>query len=214
MLQLAEKRMVRMLKDELGMSVLGIRIVSRSESIIHTGVNGNHIRIPCLYLLMAEDEYNKSLDTPDSRRTEILKDEIRKKIIPVWLKVIRETGLSPENYYDNSMQIGAINVDRRYYTEFARSQKEQIREYLNRHLHQEPWQIYASSQPGVNIVYKTEDYISLQIEEWQDELTEGIRKLAEEYVRRKYGYVPCVLSVRFYHPRMVGYNGYGMARED
>ena len=116
MIQQAEKRMVQMLKSELGIEIIGIRIVSRNESIISISRDESHIRIPCLYLLMAEDEYNKILDTPDSRRTEILNDEIRNKVIMVWLKVIRETGLSPENYYDNAMQIGTTNVDRRYYT--------------------------------------------------------------------------------------------------
>ena len=101
MIQQAEKRMVQMLKSELGIEIIGIRIVSRNESIISISRDESHIRIPCLYLLMAEDEYNKILDTPDSRRTEILNDEIRNKVIMVWLKVIRETGLSPENYYDN-----------------------------------------------------------------------------------------------------------------
>ena len=128
MIQQAEKRMVQMLKSELGIEIIGIRIVSRNESIISISRDKSHIRIPCLYLLMAEDEYNKILDTPDSRRTEILNDEIRNKVIMVWLKVIRETGLSPENYYDNAMQIGTTNVDRRYYTEFARTQKAQIRD--------------------------------------------------------------------------------------
>lgn len=214
MIQQAEKRMVQMLKSELGIEIIGIRIVSRNESIISISRDESHIRIPCLYLLMAEDEYNKILDTPDSRRTEILNDEIRNKVIMVWLKVIRETGLSPENYYDNAMQIGTTNVDRRYYTEFARTQKAQIRDYLVKKLHTGPRDVYASSLPGVSIVYETDDYIRLKIDECQDELTEGIRKMAEEYVRKKYGYVPCVLSVWFYHPGMAGYNGYGLARED
>jgi len=98
---------------------------------------------------------------------------------------------------------------------FAREQKTQIGRYLYKTLRREPWMIYASSSPGVNIIYETEDYKELKIEERREKLSEDICRMAAEYVKEQYGEdIPCLLSVRFYHPEQKGFNGYGLSRED
>lgn len=203
MIQLAEKRMKEILQEQ-GISILGIRVIPRNESKICVRKNGRLVDIPCLYLLTGEAEYN------------LFQQEAYKNIaVSAWQKAVRESGLASDEYYDSDMHIGASNMHRKYLEEFARGRKRQIREYLYKTLHGEPWRIYASSTPGVYIVYETEDYKKLEIESCGEKLAEDIRKMAGEYVKQQYGAeIPCWLSVEFLHPEMEGYNGYGLSRED
>ena len=203
MIQLAEKRMKEILREQ-GLSILGIRVVPRNESDIVVKREGTYVSIPLLYLMTGEDEYNRFRQEGYSNIT-----------LPAWREAVRETGLPFDDYYDNEMHIGADNVHREYYEMFAREQKTQIGRYLYKTLRREPWMIYASSSPGVNIIYETEDYKELKIEERREKLSEDICRMAAEYVKEQYGEdIPCLLSVRFYHPEQKGFNGYGLSRED
>lgn len=215
MIPSAENEMIRLLQEAQGITILGIEVTPRSESIIHVSRDGGHMKIPCLSLLLGEDDYSRLQSAGAIAFNGVLQANFRTAVLSAWQQTVRETKLPAAEYYDDDMQLTALNLHRQYYEAFARSRKEQVRQYLINALGKAPRNIYASSLPALNIVYETADYGALGIENRKSKLEEDICALAAEYVRNQYGPdIPCPFSVKIWHPGMEGYNGYGMARED
>lgn len=139
-----------------------------------------------------------------------------KKILPLWREYLVAKGADLEACYDTKMYIGASYFDKHCYADFAYGQKDKVQDYLRNTLGTQPRNVYASSKPGVNIVYETEDYerMNLGDADKSDKVRNAITDMARTYVEDKFGPIEFHFDVAIWHPKMQGYNGYGLARED
>lgn len=159
------------------------------------------------------DSYGQIMGEPE--RMGLCNEKYASEIKGIWRLICEKHGMDLDEFYDANMYIGAERFETLCFVSFAYEQKELVRKYLIQNLNKEPRDIYASSMPGINIVYETKDYKLLSIEREQTKLADGIKRLAMDYVR---GITPivtdCNLHISFFHPAMANYNGYGLARQD
>lgn len=94
----------------------------------------------------------------------------------IWRLLCEKHGMDLDEFFDANMYIGAERFETLCFVSFAYEQKELVRKYLVQNLNKEPRDIYASSMPGINIVYETKDYKFLSIEREQTKLADGIER--------------------------------------
>lgn len=198
------------IKKKLNINVALTVITLRSDSYF---VVGKSQKVPYLKLYTLKDSYEKIIGNPE--RMGLCSEEQKLKIMEIWYSICLKYNLNLDEYYDSKMYVGAERFETMCFSAFAYTQKEIVQDYLLKTLQTKPRDIFASSMPGVNIVYETADYERLNIEEKQEELSEKIKELAIDYVHEIAPIVTeCNLKVTFYHPKMENYNGYGLARQD
>ena len=134
----------------------------------------------------------------------------------LWLSVCKEKNMELEQIYDPKMYVGVSRVEEMLYTYFARNYKLQILDIIKSIIGCAPRSLYASSLPGINIVFQEDIYERYKVAEKEKKLVEKIEALAFKTVKAITDgvEVDCVLQVKCWHPKMQGYNGYGLARED
>ncbi len=134
----------------------------------------------------------------------------------LWLEVCQEKNLDLNQMYDPDMYVGVGRVEDTLYTYFARKYKPQIQTIIENVIGCRPRDLYACSIPGVNIVFEQDIFERYQVAEKENELKEKIKDLAVKTVKAitDGAEVKCNLHVNCWHPKMQGYSGYGLARED
>lgn len=134
----------------------------------------------------------------------------------LWLEVCKEKNLDLNQMYNPDMYVGVGRVEDTIYTYFARKYKPQIQTIIENVIGCTPRDLYACSIPGVNIVFEQDIYERYQVAEKEKELEEKIKDLAVKTVKAitDGAEVKCNLHVKCWHPKMQGYSGYGLARED
>ncbi len=198
------------IKKQLNIDVALTVITLRSDSCF---VVGKSQKVPYLKLYTLKDSYEQIMGNPE--RMGLCSEVQKAKISEIWYSICVKHNLNLDEYFDSKMYVGATRFETMCYSAFAYIQKEIVHDYLLKTLQTKPRDIFASSMPGVNIVYETEDYERLNIEEKTEELSEKIKELAINYVHGISTIVTeCNLKVTFYHPKMENYNGYGLARQD
>lgn len=198
------------IKKKFNIDVALTVITLRSDSCF---VVGKSQKVPYLKLYTLKDSYEQIIGNPE--RMGLCSEEQKRKIAEIWHSICVKHSLNLDEYYDSKMYVGAERFETMCFSAFAYTQKEIVCYNLLETLQTKPRDIFASSMPGVNIVYETADYERLNLEEKTEELSEKIKELAINYV---HGISPivteCNLKVTFYHPKMENYNGYGLARQD
>lgn len=198
------------LKNNLNIDVALTEIMLRSDSCFR--VNGGE-SVPYLTIYTLGDSYEQMIGMPEHMG--LCDEKAKSKIIQIWRSVCIKYGLRLAEYYDSRMYVGITRFETLCFSSFAYTKKEVVQEFLLHTLHIKPRNIYASSMPGINIVYETKDYKQLNIGEKQVWLANEIKELAIKYVSE---YTPmvkeCNLRITFYHPEMKTYNAYGLARQD
>ncbi|MBO4449935.1 MAG: hypothetical protein J5777_05075 [Clostridiales bacterium] len=200
------------MKDKLGIEAVSVTIMKRSDSV-YTAF-GKNKRVPYLYIKAKVPDYERIIC--ENRPQGLVNEEYFQKISAVWFDYVSAKYEDYKEYYDPQMYIGTHCFDDECYERFAREQKDLVERFLIRTLGKAPEKLYASGLPGFNIVYGTIDFWRLKLgnDEVQSKIRDGIIELAKENVEKKYGPLTCNLDVRFYHPKMKGYNGYWLFRED
>lgn len=200
------------LAEKYGIRVHHIDLKSRKDS--HFGVpDGTSYRnVPFLSLCVYESSYEKICK---NRAMGLADDEIAQQV----RSLIKNSDMEQskkEECYDKEMYIGVLSWDEFCYRDFVYNHKAQIQECIYEILSVNPSNIYASSLPGINIVYTTEDYRKYSIATYEEKIRERIIKLADDFVQKKY----CEkldngrFSVKVWNPDMQGYSAYGLARQD
>lgn len=198
------------IKKKLNIDVPLTVIMLRSDSCFAVGKSR---KVPYLKLYTLNDSYEQIIG--ESERLGLCSEEQKRMIVEVWHFICVKHNLNLDEYYDSKMYVGAGRFETMCFSAFAYTQKERVSDYLLKTLQIKPRDIFASSMPGVNIVYETADYERLNLEKKQEELSKKIKGLAIEYVHEIAPIVTeCNLEVTFYHPKMENYNGYGLARQD
>lgn len=203
---------IPVLKDKLGIEAADVWIMKRSDSIFAT--EKKYRLVPYLDIKAKQADYEKIVC--DYRPQGLVNEEYYKKISAVWLDHVSAKYEDYGEYYDPKMFIGTDCFDDECFEMFAREQKKLVEQYLKESLGKAPDRIYASSVPGIYIVYSTVDYLFLNLgkEERRNRIRDGIIGIARDHVEKKYGSLTCNLEVKIYHPHMKEYNGYGLSRED
>jgi len=198
------------IKQKLNVDVALTEITLRSDSCYGVGKSQ---KVPYLRLYTLKDSYEQIIGNPE--RMGLCDEEQKRKIAEIWRFICVKHNLNLDEYYDSNMYVGAERFETMCFSAFAYTQKESVGDYLLKALQTKPRDIFASSMPGVNIVYETADYERLDLENKQEELSKKIKELAIEYVYKIAPIVTeCNLKVTFYHPKMKTYSGYGLARQD
>lgn len=203
---------IPVLKDKLGIEAPDVWIMKRSDSVFAAGKK--HKTVPYLEIKAKHSDYEKIIC--DYRPQGLVNEDYYQKISAVWFDYVSSKYEDYGEYYDPKMYIGTDCFDDECFEMFAREQKPLVKQYLTDFLGKAPDKIYASSMPGIYIVYSTLDYLFLNLgkDEFRNKVRDGIIKLARDHVEEKHGELTCNLDVKFYHPRMKEYNGYGLSRED
>lgn len=203
---------IPVLRDKLGIEAVDVWIMKRRDSFFAAGKK--HKTVPYLNIKVKHADYEKIIC--DYRPQGQVNEEYSQKILAVWLDYVSAKYEDYQEYYDPRMYIGTDCFDDECFEMFAREQKQLVKQYLERFLGKAPDKIYASSMPGIYIVYSTLDYMFLNLgnDGLRNKVRDGIIGLAREHVEKQYGELTCNLDVKFYHPRMKEYNGYGLSRED
>ena len=198
------------MKDKLNIDVADATVLKRTDSYFAAD-NGK--RVPCLKIMTKGNSYERLIGHPE--RMGLIDDSLREKVLEIYRESLDENDLEYSDYYDSMMYIEVSRYEKICYSDYAYNHKDEVEHYLKILIGKTPKSIYASSVPGLNIVYETEDYLSLKLEDRKDEIQGKIRNMADAFVEGKYGPgIKMDFKVTFWHPQMPGYNGYGLTRQD
>ena len=204
-------RFIKAMKETMDMNIVGVRFTKRSESYFSAGQNNR--LVPYLKLLALGKSYDDLIGEP--ARMGLVDESRYLEIRTLWRESLDRDAQDFTDWYDKKMYIGVDRYDDMVFSEFAYEHKAEVMDYLVKKLGRTPRDIYAASSPGINIVYETAYYNKLMIEYKKDNMIHDIIDMAKQFVRDKYGDgIACNLYVRFWHPEMEGYSGYGLSRQD
>ena len=201
------------LRDRRGIEAVEVTIMKRGSSSFSREKNGDHVRVPYLRINARGASYREIIE---SEAMGLVNDGYYEKILPVWHEYLQSKNADMDECYDADMYIGASYYDKLCYCDFAYGQKEKVKEYLWASVGKTPRDLYASTLPGLNIVYETADFKKLKLNDPEriEKIKNDIFNMAREFVEDNYGPAEFHFNVTVWHPKMQCYNGYGMARED
>lgn len=203
----------KILKDKLGIEAGAVKITKRKDSWFVVEDKKKAREVPYLDIQAKLPDFEKIIC--DYRPKGLVNKEYHEKILALWLKYVTGKYEDYSEYYDPQMYIGVVCFDDLCYERFAREEKQLVLRYLMGALGKEPFKIYASSEPGISIVYNTFDYLRLKLNKASVKagIRDGVIDLAKEHVEKKYGQLECRLDVRIFHTRSKA-NDYYLTRED
>ncbi len=209
-----EDKILDYVKNTLCFEIKQVKFVSRSRSNYAVKYNESFKAVPYCCLFMHESSYRK-ITIPPSVAPGLINKDYSQQITDYLGKVSQETDLDISEYYDKEMYIGACSFERSCYMDFAYSQKAAVKKLVKKVSLSTPKDVLASSYPGLNIIFDTEEYKKGQISLFERKIIEEIKHLAKKYVLEKYD-CSCktILRVKIWTPDMKGYNAYSLYRED
>ena len=204
-------RFIKAMKESLNLNIAEVSFDRRSDSFFSAGEDSRVV--PYLRLMALGKSYDELIGEPERMG---LVDESRvPEIRTLWRETLDRNAEDYNEWYDELMYIGIGRYDDLCFSKFAYEHKDEVFNYLVKRLGKPPKAVYASSSPGINIVYETADYKTLMIEYKQDNMIYDIKEMAKQFVKKEYGgEIVCNLHVKFWHPEMQGYSGYGLSRQD
>ncbi len=195
-------------RSEYDLDIHHIEVTSRKNSCISVDTdNGKGRLVPVLDIYFMDDSFQKLVDERKRLKTDV-SDKLRK----LWQEttILFREYLNKQEYCDPQMYIHASDFEQKCFYDFITNKQTEITELLKNRLGVLPERLYTALE-GINIVYTTADYTALELETRADGLREEICALADRYIVEKYRQsIMNVSYVRFLHPEMPGYNGYGL----
>ena len=208
------REFAQVLKDKLGIETGAVTVIMRKDSCYSVEVSWKKYRdVPYLDINAKLPSFEKIIC--EYRPQGLANKEYHEKILALWLEYVSAKYEDYSEYYDPQMYIGVNCFDDLCYERFAREEKQRVLRYLIGALGKAPEKIYASSEPGISIVYSTFDYMRLRlnIASVKASICDGVIDLAKEYAQKKYGPLTCRLNVKIIHTRSKEYD-YFLSRED
>ena len=198
------------MKTQLNIDVVEATVLKRTDSYFAADKGK---RVPYLKLLAKGKSYERLIGHPE--RMGLIDDSSREKVLEIYRASLDRNDSEYSEYYDSKMYIGVSRYEEMCYSDYAYNHKNEVEHFLKTLLGKTPKSVYASSAPGLNIVYDTKVYHSLKLEDRKNEIQGKIRDMADAFVEGKYGLgIKIDFEVKLWHPQMQGYNGYGLARQD
>lgn len=198
-------------------AVVGITVCPASESRFAARVKGKLIKIPSMSLYAKADEALKLLKVKHDI-SGVLEEHFKPTVMAIWRDVCIRYNVDTDEYCGDDIHISVGVIEGIIYNNTIRDNncREEVANAVFRISGRHPKHVYCSSLPSYNIVMETVDYYAADIADRKDIMTAEIRRIAEKHVTEKYQgvHLENPLDVRFYHPEMPTYNGYGLARQD
>ncbi len=196
------------IQREYGLDIHHVEVTLRKNSCIRAETaNGDSKVVPALNIYFLDESFSKVIDDRKQLKTDMT-DKIRK----MWQEatIPYKQYLNKKECCDPHMYIHASDFEQKCFYDFVSGRQKEIVELLNSRLGGRPERVYPALE-GVNIVYTKADYEALEIETKAESLREEIYAMAERYMCEKYQQkINNVSYIRFMHPEMPGYNGYGL----
>lgn len=196
------------ISKECGYHTHHVEVTPRKSSCMCVEIeNGRNREVPVLDLCFWDDSYQ--MITDDRGR---LKSDISDKLRSLWQEttIPYRMYLDKKEYCDSKMYVFASDFERKCFYDYITGRQSEILELLEKSLGIRPERLYPAHE-GINIVYKTSDYIALELDTKAESLKEEIYSLADRYITDKYQQkIKIVSYIRFLHREMPGYNEYGL----
>ncbi len=196
------------IQREYGLDIHHVEVTLRKNSCIRAETaNGDSKVVPALNIYFLDESFSKVIDDRKQLKTDMT-DKIRK----MWQEatIPYRQYLNKKECCDPHMYIHASDFEQKCFYDFVSGRQKEIVELLNSRLGGRPERVYPALE-GVNIVYTKADYEALEIETKAESLREEIYAMADRYMCEKYQQkINNVSYIRFMHPEMPGYNGYGL----
>lgn len=201
-------------KDK-GFEICMVQITMLKDSCYAVKRGDFHERVPYLRIYVNGEE-NFEKVRKENINQGLVNKESEIILRDLWLEVCKEKNLDMKQVYDPQMYVGVGRVEETLYTYFARKYKPQIQTIIENIIGCAPRDLFASSMPGINIVFEQETYERYQVAAKEKVLEEKLKDLAIKTVKAITNgmEVKGNLHVKCWHPKMQGYSGYGLARED
>ena len=196
------------IQREYGLDIHHVEVTLRKNSCIRAETaNRDSKVVPALNIYFLDESFSKVIDDRKQLKTDMT-DKIRK----MWQEatIPYKQYLNKKECCDPHMYIHASDFEQKCFYDFVSGRQKEIVELLNSRLGGRPERVYPALE-GVNIVYTKADYEALEIETKAESLREEIYAMADRYMCEKYQQkINNVSYIRFMHPEMPGYNGYGL----
>lgn len=196
------------IQREYGLDIHHVEVTLRKNSCIRAETaNGDSKVVPALNIYFLDESFSKVIDDRKQLKTDMT-DKIRK----MWQEatIPYRQYLNKKECCDPHMYIHASDFEQKCFYDFVSGRQKEIVELLNSRLGGRPERVYPALE-GVIIVYTKADYEALEIETKAESLREEIYAMADRYMCEKYQQkINNVSYIRFMHPEMPGYNGYGL----
>ena len=196
------------IQREYGLDIHHVEVTLRKNSCIRAETaNGDSKVVPALNIYFLDESFSKVIDDRKQLKTDMT-DKIRK----MWQEatIPYRQYLNKKECCDPHMYIHASDFEQKCFYDFVSGRQKEIVELLNSRLGGRPERVYPALE-GVIIVYTKADYEALEIETKAESLREQIYAMADRYMCEKYQQkINNVSYIRFMHPEMPGYNGYGL----
>ena len=207
-LRACSESFVKRVQEECGLSVHHVEAASRKKSSMSVETtNGRCKQVPVLSVYFRDESYRKAADDRGNL-TEEMSGQLRK----IWQETTIPYGtyLNRQDYCDSRMYIHAVDFEQRCFYDYITNRQNEITALLKARLGVSPEKLYPAHE-GLSIVFSRSDYEARGIGAKAESLKEEIIALADEYISVKYHeQVANASYIRFFHPEMPGYNGYGL----
>lgn len=190
-----------------GFNIHHVEVTKRADSSMSVDAKGGHRTVPVLGIYFREETFSRVVD--DRKQ---IKDSIADDLRDIWndLTLPYRDDFDRDEYSDGRMYVHAWCYEQKCFYEFISNSVEQISDLLKNAAGFVPYKIYPSHD-GINIVYETADYLNAGIDAKENDLRNEIYKLAQAYVAERFREsMEPSFYVKFWHPKMRGYNGYGL----
>ena len=202
------KLFVKRALEEYGYYVHHVEVADRDNSHFCVDTpNGRSKMVPTICIVFREETLVTIADDKGKIPGDIA-DSMRK----LWQESTIPYGeiINRKKYCDSRMYVFTKSYERTCFYDFITNKKDDVNVFLKRRLGKAPYKIYTAHE-GMSIVYETNDFTSLGIESKAAALGKEISDMAVAYVKEKYyETMEPLFYVRFCHPGMKDYNGYGL----
>ena len=199
---------VKRVQEECGLLVHHVEAASRKKSCMSVETrNGRIKQVPVLSVYFMDESYRKAADDRGS-----LSDGLSEQLRKIWQETTIPYGLylNRKDYCDSGMFIRAVYFEQRCFYDYITNRQSEITALLKSRLGVSPEKLYPAHE-GLSIVFSKSDYIEHGIEAEAESLKQEIAAQADRYITGKYHEkIGNASYIRFLHPEMPGYNGYGL----
>ena len=204
----------------IGLDTAFISVLDRSENEVRVmSASGESKKVPFLTIWIRTDENYKSLNLNEYTNNWGAEYPGTNDIRQMWRDLLvkyRHSDKDIKSKYDGDMVIYFKNAPKWLICLTVYDAVDELIISIGKHDVIRPVKIYCCSLPGYNIIYTNKaDYCAAdksgQFDMMSDIIKNEIKtRIPEEYRR----YVDEFLKIKFYHPKMKGFNIYVLAKQD
>lgn len=190
---------------EYGFKICYVEMIARSGSMYAANVNGVMKTMPRLHIFVeGRSAYQKVTGANE--------ETARMVVRRLWRAVCMQFQLDLTEHYDDKMFICFEQIEKRLYSHFIQSYRNQIAMEAGKSIGGNVWQIYVvSGKPALHLLFTTKVYKECDVESKKEKACADIRTYARRTIAEftehddfEADFEDC-LQIYFWHPEMPGY---------